>query len=73
MFTQTEFDSFRIDSKNMLSLSLNAPKLKVEKFNDSRRCSFAIQARAQDVSKVLESSYVPTTANEQVLFNATAS
>jgi hypothetical protein len=73
MVTQTEFDSFRIDSKNMLSLSWNAPILKVEKFNDSRRCSLDNQARAQDVSKVVESSYVPTTANEQVLFNATAS
>jgi hypothetical protein len=73
MVTQTEFDSFRINPKNMLSLSTNAPTLKVEKFNDSWHCSLTNQARVQDVSKVLEPSYVPTTANEQVLFNATSS
>jgi hypothetical protein len=63
MVTQTEFDSFRIDPKNMLSLSSNAPTLKVEKFNDSWHFSVANQARDLDVTNVLEPSYVPTTAN----------
>jgi hypothetical protein len=73
MVTQTEYDSFRIDPKSMLSLSSNSPTLKVEKLIDSQHCSIANQARSQDVSKVLEPSYIPTTANEQVPFNATAS
>jgi hypothetical protein len=68
--TQTEFDSFRIYPKNLLSLSSNAPTLKVEKLNDSQHCSLANQARAQDISKVLEPSYIPATSNEQALFNS---
>jgi hypothetical protein len=44
------------------------PTLKDEKFNDSWHCSFANQARAQDISKVLDPNYVPTTASKQELF-----
>jgi hypothetical protein len=103
MVTQKEFDSFRIDPKNLLSLASNAPPnipatiaskqtsavqytpadmfrrgmkrdatlfptLKDEKFNDSWHRSFVNQARAQDVSELLDSNYVPTTASEHELF-----
>ena len=44
------------------------PTLKDEKFNDSWHRSFVNQARAQDVSEVLDPSYVPSTASDQELF-----
>jgi hypothetical protein len=42
--------------------------LKDEKFNDSWHRSFVNQARAQDVSEVLDSSYKPKTPTEVDLF-----
>jgi hypothetical protein len=44
------------------------PTLKDEKFNDNWHRSFVNQARAQDVSEVLDPSYVPSTTSEQEIF-----
>jgi hypothetical protein len=45
------------------------PTLKDEKFNDNWHRSFVNQARAQDVSQVLDASYVPNTDEETELFS----
>jgi hypothetical protein len=45
-----------------------SPTLKDEKFNDNLHPSFTNQARAQDVSEVLDPSYVPTTKQAKELF-----
>ena len=45
------------------------PTLKDEKFNDSWHRSFVNQARAQDVSEVLDADYAPKTTSETDLFN----
>ena len=45
------------------------PTLKDEKFNNSWHRSFVNQARAQDVSEVLDADYAPTTDSETDLFN----
>jgi hypothetical protein len=45
------------------------PTLKDEKFNDNWHQSFVNQARAQDVSQVLDASYVPTTNEETELLS----
>ena len=44
------------------------PTLKDEKFHDLWHRSFANQARAQDVSDVIDASYVPTTPEDIALF-----
>ena len=44
------------------------PILKDEKFNDSWHCSFVNQARAQDVSEVLDATYIPKTSSDMDLF-----
>ena len=44
------------------------PTLKDEKFNDSWHRSFMTQARAQDVDKVLDETYVPSSQEEKDLF-----
>jgi hypothetical protein len=44
------------------------PVLKDEKFNDSWHRSFVNQARAQDVSEVLDATYQPKTPNDIELF-----
>lgn len=44
------------------------PTLKDEKFNDNWHRSFANQARAQDVSEVLDANYQPSTQEEIDLF-----
>jgi hypothetical protein len=44
------------------------PTLKDEKFNDNWHQSFMNQAHSQDVSKVLDPSYVPTTKQAKELF-----
>ena len=44
------------------------PTLKDEKFNDSWHRSFSNQARAQDVSEVLDPLYTPSTTEERDLF-----
>jgi hypothetical protein len=44
------------------------PKLKDELWNDNWHCSFANQARAQDLSDVLNAAYVPTTSADNDLF-----
>jgi hypothetical protein len=61
----TPADMFRCGIKRDTTLF---PTLKDEMFNDSWHWSIANQARAQDVSKVLDPNYVPTTASEQELF-----
>jgi hypothetical protein len=45
------------------------PVLKDEKYHDLWHCSFATQARAQDVSEVLDSTYIPVTQDEINLFS----
>jgi hypothetical protein len=44
------------------------PTLKDEKFNDNWHCSFVNQARAQDVSEVLDPKYMPMTDKDNDLF-----
>jgi hypothetical protein len=44
------------------------PILKDEKFNDTWHRSFSNQARAQDLSQILDSAYKPTTAEDKELF-----
>jgi hypothetical protein len=44
------------------------PTLKDEKLNDVWHRSFATQARAQDVAEILNPNYVPSTPEEQELF-----
>ena len=44
------------------------PTLKDEKYNDTWHRSFATQARAQDVSEVLDDKYKPTTQEQRDLF-----
>ena len=61
----SKVDLFRKGIKRDPSLF---PTLKDEKFNDSWHRSFMTQARAQDVDKVLDESYVPGTQEEQDLF-----
>jgi Reverse transcriptase (RNA-dependent DNA polymerase) len=45
------------------------PVLKDEKFNDSWHRSFVNQARAQDLSEVLDPTYKPKSSSEEELFN----
>jgi hypothetical protein len=45
------------------------PTLKDEKFNDQWHRSFANQARAQDLSNVLDSTFVASTASDIALFD----
>ena len=45
------------------------PVLKDEKFNDSWHRSFVNQARAQDLSEVLDPAYKPKSPSEEELFN----
>jgi hypothetical protein len=61
----SKVDLFRKGIKRDPSLF---PTLKDEKFNDSWHRSFMTQARAQDVDKVLDESYVPGTQEEKELF-----
>ena len=58
-------DLFRRGIKRDQSLF---PTLKDERFNDQWHRSFVNQARAQDVSEVLDSNYKPTTPDEKDLF-----
>jgi hypothetical protein len=58
-------DMFRRGIKRDASLF---PTLTDEKYNDSRHRSFVNQARAQDVSEVLDSTYVPNTPTDIELF-----
>jgi hypothetical protein len=44
------------------------PTLKDELRNDNWHCSFANQARAQDVNEVLDPNYLPTTSEQYELF-----
>ena len=61
----TPADMFRRGIKRDPSLF---PTLKDEKFNDSWHRSFQNQARAQNVSEVLDPSFNPSTPEEQELF-----
>ena len=58
-------DIFRRGIKKDASLF---PVLKDEKFNDSWHRSFVNQARAQDLSEVLDPAYKPKTPSEEELF-----
>jgi hypothetical protein len=49
------------------------PTLKDEKLNDQWHRSFANQARAQDVSAVLDASYVPSSPIDTALFQESRS
>jgi hypothetical protein len=64
--SQTRAELFRRGIKKDPALF---PTLKDEKFNDNWHRSFVNQARAQDVSQVLDASYVPTTDEETELFS----
>jgi hypothetical protein len=100
--TQTDFDNYRVDPKNMpfvLSAMVASlptintraqiqhtyspakmfrrgikrdamlfPTLKDKKFNDSWHRSFINQAMAQDVSEVLDPTYVPNSPQDKELF-----
>lgn len=58
-------DFFRRGIKRDASLF---PTLKDERFNDSWHRSFVTQARAQDVSEILDDTYVPSTEDDRELF-----
>jgi hypothetical protein len=62
---QTQAELFRRGIKKDPSLF---PTLKDEKFNDNWHRSFVNQARAQDVSQVLDASYEASTDEEKELF-----
>ena len=64
--TFTPADMFRRGIKRDPTLF---PTLKDEKFNDNWHRSFVNQARAQDVSEVLDPNYMPMDAQTQELFN----
>ncbi len=64
MFTPAEM--FRRGIKRDSTLF---PTLKDEKFNDNWHRSFVNQARAQDVSEVLDPNYMPLDEQTQELFN----
>ena len=61
----SKVDIFRKGIKRDMSLF---PTLKDERFNDAWHRSFVAQARAQDVDKVLDGSYIPSTQEEKDLF-----
>lgn len=64
--TYTPADLFR---KGIKRDPLAFPTLKDERFNDTWHRSFANQARAQNVMNILDSTYVPSTAEEIELFD----
>ena len=61
----SKVDIFRKGIKRDMSLF---PTLKDKRFNDAWHRSFVAQARAQDVDKVLDGSYIPSTQEEKDLF-----
>jgi len=68
--TSTKSSSYSVDSfkKSMKRDPSVFPILKREEYNDQWHRTFINQARAQDISEVLDPKYVPTNADEKELF-----